>query len=101
MEEEKARRLDNDETSWRRRRERVSGEEKRASGETVAAVVRSSQRSKAHHLAVDRFVAHRFVAHAFVAYTFVVHIFVAHRFVTHRFVTRIFVAQSQSCFRIE
>ena len=78
------RRLDNDETSWRRRRERVSGEEKRASGETVAAAVRSSQRSKPHHLALDRFVTHRFVTRRFVAHTFVAHRFVA-----------------QSCFKVE
>ena len=58
--------------------------EKRASGETMAAAVRSSQRSKPHHLAVDRFVTHRFVTRRFVAHTFVAHRFVA-----------------QSCFKVE
>ena len=61
-----------------------SVEEKRASGETMAAAVRSSQRSKPHHLALDRFVTHRFVTRRFVAHTFVAHRFVA-----------------QSCFKVE
>ena len=73
--------------------------EKRASGETMAAAVRSSQRSKPHHLALDRFVAHRFVAHTFVTRRFVTHRFVASRFVAHTFVAHRFVAQS--CFKVE